>query len=375
MGLTWTPWALPGLLAIPAAWTAAIVVFRTAPHRSLNRRLAFLLLLEGCWIGGTAFFLVEDPSLAFALATVAMAAMSALPFQYLAFLGVALDTPLVAPFRSRIAFWILALGSAGVATWVLLSPSTFAGELYSPSWATWNFYFRPAGQRAAQVVGAVSLFGLAAAVHAYRRARPGTAARIRARWFAIAFGLWDAYTGTTLVLYGVLRDLPFWGDFIYNPGQTTIYLIFVLLLAYGVLHTQLFDIDLKLKLALRQSTVGAFFAVAFFVGSEVLERFIPVDGVVLGLLVSGAIVLALRPIQRFAEGVSNHLMGGVLETQEYLRDRKHLVYRAALEGAVEDETVTRRERAILDRLREELGIPDAVARKLEREVLVTGSPA
>lgn len=369
MGLRWTTWALPGLLALPVAWAAAVVVFRTASHRELNRRLSCLLLLEGTWLGGTAFFLVEDPGIALAIGIVAVGAMVALPFQYLSFLGVALDTPLVAPFRSRLAFWFLAAGGLGAAGWVLLSPATFIGELYSPPWATWNFHFRPTGQRAALVVGLVSLFGLVAALHAHRRARAGSAARARARWFAIAFGLRDAYLGTTMVLYGVLRGIPFWGDFIYNTGQHAIYLIFVLLLAYGVLHTQLFDIDLKVKFALKQSTVAAFFAVAFFVGSEVLERFVPVEGVVLGLLVSGGIVLVLRPIQRFAEGLSTRLMGGVRDTPEYRRERKHQVYRAAIEGAIEDGVVSRRERAILSRLREELGLPEAEAVGLEREAL------
>lgn len=100
-------------------------------------------------------------------------------------------------------------------------------------------------------------------------------------------------------------------------------------------------IDLKVKFSLKQSTVAAFFAVAFFVGSKVLERSVPVDGLILGLLVSGGIVLVLRPIQRFAEGLSTRPMGGVRDTPEYRRERKHPVYRAAIEGAMEDGVVSR----------------------------------
>lgn len=369
MGLTWTAWALPGLLTVVLAWTGVVVVLRTAPHRSLNRRLAVLLFLEGLWLGSGVFYMIEDPGVAYPVGAVAVAAMATLPFQYLSFLGASLRTPLVRPFRSGTAVLLLGLAGAGAALWVLLSPSSFITELYSPSWATWNFRFRPMGQRAAQVLGVAALFGLIAALHAYRNSSPGSAARNRAKWFAIAFGIRDVYVGVANLLYPVVRDTPLWGDFIYNAGQVSVYLVYLLLLTYGVLRTQLFDIDLKVKFALEQSTVGAFFAGAFFAGDYLLQRIIPVEGVVLGFLASAAIALALRPIQRFAEGFANRVMGDVEDTAEYIRARKHTVYRAALEGAVEDGLISDRERAILRRLREQLDISADTGRELEQEVV------
>ena len=83
---------------------------------------------------------------------------------------------------------------------------------------------------------------------------------------------------------------------------------------------------------------------------------------------SAAIVLALKPVQRFAEGVANRLMGGVQDTPEYLRARKHQVYRAALEGAVADGVISVRERSILRRLQQELGISEREAARAERDV-------
>lgn len=367
--MSWTPWALPGMLTGLLAWTGSVVVLRTAPHRSLNRRLAALLFLEGLWLGSGIFYLVEDPGVAYHLGVVAVAAMAALPFQYLSFLGVALRTPLTAPFRTRTAFFALAFASAGTALWVILSPSSFITELYSPPWATWNFRFQAYGQTAAQVHGAAALFGLVAALHAWWRTRPGSAARNRAVWFAVAFGTRDLYAGIANVLYPTIRDVPFWGDFVYNAGQTSVYLIYVVLLAYGVLRTQLFDLDLKIKFALEQSTVGAFFAGAFFTGEYVLQLVLPVDGVVLGFLAAAATSLALRPIQGFAERFAGRVMVDVEETEEYIRSRKHTVYSAALEGAVEDGMISDREREILVRLRQELGISTESAHALERDVV------
>ena len=367
--LTWTPWAVPGILTLLVAWSAAVVLLRTAPGRSLNRRLAFVLFLEGLWLGGTFFFMVEDPKVFLLIAAIAVGAMAALPFQYLSFLGVALDTRLVAPFRSRTAFILMGIASAAAGLAILVSPSTFLGDLYSPAWATWNFQFRPWGTRATQAHGIASLFGLLAAVSAYLKAEPGTAARSRAKWFAIAFGVRDAYNAIFMILYPALRPITFWGDFVYNIGFSIINLAYVALLAYGVLRAQLFDIDLKLKFALKQSTVGAVIAAGFFTGSEILETVIPVESTILGLLVAGAIVLLLRPVQRFAQAVADRIMRHVEDTADYRQSRKHEVYRAALEGAMTDGVITEKERNILSRVCEQLELSADVADGIEREML------
>jgi len=48
---------VPGALAFLSAWAAAGIALRIAPHRTLNRRLALLLLLEGLWAGAAYRFL------------------------------------------------------------------------------------------------------------------------------------------------------------------------------------------------------------------------------------------------------------------------------------------------------------------------------
>jgi len=368
MGLTWTPWAVPALLNLALAWGAAVALLRTANGRAINRRLAAVLCLEGLWAGSAVFFMVDDPGVFLALASVGVGAMAAVPFQYLSFLGVALYVPIVAPFRSRGAAILLAVGSAVAFCAVVLGPELFIGELYSPPWATWNFLFAPLGTLTGQVYALASLFGLVASVWAYLGSRPHSAARTKAKWFAIAFGVRDLFFAITYMLYPVIRPIEFWGDFVYNAGTSSVGVIYVALLAYAVLRIQLFDIDLKLKFALEKSTIGALIAAGFFVGSEILERLLPVEGAILGLLVAGGVVLLLRPVQHFAEGLADRLMPGVQDTPGYIDLRKGEVYRAALEGAVEDGVMTRRERAMLDRLRVQLGIGPDEALRMEQEM-------
>ncbi len=172
----------------------------------------------------------------------------------------------------------------------------------------------------------------------------------------------------------MLRPIPLWGDLIYNLAPGIWNVLYVALTAYGVLRVQLFDLDLKLKFALRQSTVGAAIAGAFFLGSELLEGLVPVEGTILGLLSAGVIVALLKPVQAVAERFAGRIMTGVSDHPSYLEGQKHQVYRAALEGALEDGSISDRERSILDRLRDQLGIDSEIARTLERDTvrLVTG---
>jgi len=367
MNLVWTWWGVPGTLAFGVAWCCAFVVLRTNPRRTLNQHLSLILILEGLFVTGSSgsLFFFDNPTMVTALATVGTAAMVALPFAYLSFLAVSLDTPLVAPFRSRAARVLLVLASTVAAIFVFANPHMFISELYRPGWAPWNFQYAELGQLGAQLQGIVYLFGLIAAVTVYIRARKGSVARNRAKWYAIAFGFRDVFVGITQILYPIFRPVPFWGDFIYNPGTALAFCAYILLLAYAVLRFQLFKIDLKVKFALQQSTVGALIIGGFIVGSEVLESFVPVSGTILNIFVAITILGVLRPMQRLALRMTNGLMRSVQNTPGYLDVRRLEVYRAALEGAVQDGIVTDKERGILDQIRDDLGISPGEAVALE----------
>ena len=370
MNLVWTWWGVPGTFAFVAAWCCAIVALRTNPRRTLNQHLTLILILEGVYVAGIAglLFFFDNPTIVTTLATVGTAAMVALPFAYLSFLAVSLNTPLVAPFRSRAARVLLVLTSTVAAIYVLANPHLFFLELYRPGWAPWNFQYTDFGQRWAQLLGIVYLFGLVAAVTVYIRARKGSVARNRAKWYAIAFGFRDVFVGILQILHPILRPDPYWGDFVYNPGVALAYCVYILLLAYAVLRFQLFKIDLKVKFALQQSTVGALVIGGFIVGSEVLESFVPVSGTILNIFVAITILVVLRPMQRLALRMTNGLMRSVQNTPEYLEVRRLEVYRAALEGVVEDGIITDKERRILDHLRDDLGISPGEAVALEKEL-------
>ena len=372
-GLDLMPWPAPSALLLLLAWSAAVVVYRTAPHRELNRSLAVVLALEGMVMGFSAGWnqLVESPGLSRALVVLGTMAVAAVPYQYLTFLASAFDVPPVRPFRKAAARRVLGVLSVGAAAAVLARPHWFVTDLYRVPWGTWNFQYRTGGLFLARLQALAAVYGLLAAVWASVRTRPGTVARGRALLVAAAFGIRDTFVAIILVLYPLVRPVPFWGDFIYNPAQGAVYLLYVALLAYGILRSQVLDIELQVKFALTQSVAGGLLAGAFFVLSEALEALMPVEGLIPGLLAAGLVVLALRPIYRLVRRAVERVMPGVERSTVYISSRRAEIYRAALEGAAEDGRVTSAERAILARLREQLGLEDAVARRLETEVATT----
>ena len=367
--MIWNWWAVPGTLAFIAGVGAAFTALRTNPRRSLNQRLAAVLVFDSFLFGfgsGTIFFFESAPVVR-AMAVLSGVAVNVLPFLYLTFMGAALDVPFLRPFRSQRAFLILGLLSVVAGIVVLLRPHLFVTPLYQPAWAPWNFQSAEWGNTVALIFGLLEFVALGAAIWAYRRTPVGSSARSQAKWFVIAFGVRDAYFMFSLALYPQLRPIPFWGDLIYNPIQASLYFVFVLLLSYGVLHTQLLDIELRIKLALQRSTVIGAVAAVFLIGSAVLEQLLPVQSKLISVVLAISLALAFSRLERMTKRVVDRIMPGVEKSEAYLGTRRIEVYRAALEGAAQDGIVTRREQDILAALRRKLNITDDEADIAERE--------
>lgn len=217
-------------------------------------------------------------------------------------------------------------------------------------------------------------YALVASMHAWRTAKRGIA-RERAGIFALAFGVRDlgwtlsyaiaAWSMWTLPDMFAMTDLDFLGKFVYALGT----LLAVPLIAYGILRTQLFDIDLRIRWTIKQSTVAAVFVAVFYLVSEGADRLLESElGNVIGLIASALVMFFLVPVQRFAERVAGAAMPNTENTPEYAMFRKLQVYEAALAEALPDGNISERERDLLDRLRDSLGISTADADTIEHEL-------
>jgi len=220
-------------------------------------------------------------------------------------------------------------------------------------------------------MAATFIFALVASTHAWFIS--SGAARPRALIFALAFGFRDiCWTFVyTIVVWEIWWGI---GDFLpegpLNFALESAYIsgtfVAVPLIAYGILRTQLFDIDLRIRWTIKQSTLAATVVAIVFLLSEGADRVLSAElGNVGGLLAAAVVVFVLAPLQRFAESVATVAMPNTQNTPEYTAFRKMQVYEAAITEALEG-GISKKERALLVRLRDSLGISESDAAAIER---------
>jgi hypothetical protein len=155
-------------------------------------------------------------------------------------------------------------------------------------------------------------------------------------------------------------------EFVFVWSFSIAEVLFVLLMAYGILRTQLFDIDLRLVAGLRRGAVAALVLFVFFMSAELAERFVSEEfGYVIGAFAAAVLLLVHKPVERLAERLSRAMLPGVEASPEYVAFRKLQVYLEAVEAAYEDGQISKEDRAILKRLQTTLGVTATDAERLE----------
>jgi hypothetical protein len=280
------------------------------------------------------------------------AAMLAL---YPVFLASVLDTPLVRPFAHPWGRRAMTAAALVFVPLVLLTPLIFgAAVLYG-------------------VMSCLFGFALLASLHSWQTAPTGLP-RIRAGALALGFGFRDLCWGLSYalgiqqILAGTGADPTAYPDYfyvIYTLGTA----VAVPVIAYGILRAQLFDIDLRVRWTLEKSTLAAAFVALFYLITEGADRFLSSElGAGAGLIAAAVLVFFLAPLQRFAERVAGVAMPNTQDTPAYAAFRKLQVYEAALVDAIRDGGISDKERALLRRLRDSLGISPEDAEAVERDL-------
>jgi hypothetical protein len=353
------------LVAVAMCLALAATLYRVESASGAARMLALLLVVEGVTLISTGYIdLLLTPAVIASsgypgwiraeqlVHTLGDCAMLAL---YPPFLAAALQTKLTRPFAGKRIRIALAVASVALFFAVELSPMKFGATL---------LYL---------VLVMVFGFALVASIHAWYVATG--MARPRARAFALAFGIRDVCWG---FVYATGISMIWAGQYeVVDPDATTpIYLVYIFgtlcavpLIAYGILRTHLFDIDLRIRWTIKQSTLATIVVTFIFLLSEGADRFLSAElGNVAGLLAAGIVVFFLAPLQRFAERVASVAMPNTQNTPEYVAFRKLQVYEAALTEALPDGIISERERELLNRLRDSLGISISDADAIEGEL-------
>lgn len=379
----WTPWAIPAALLLCFAWVVAALAYATAPRRAVNRLLALVLFFEGAGLGlgGVLGFSLTAREWFVASTILGNMCIAALVPLYPAFLGVALDTPLVRPFRPRGAQAALLATAVLFAATYAAAPGLFiAGVRADPAGvSTWSYDATRLDDLVTFAFGLVSVFGLVAAISAWRRAAAGTLARLRARSFVMAFGIRDGYFAfLVLVVVPIFAAIRPEGE-LRTPEQIlaakAAYLLlmaslaaYYAFLARGIFRGRILDIDVKIRWTVKQSTVAGVFVGVFLVVAQLAQNLLSESlGWAVGGLAAGLLLFALAPVQRLAERVASAALPGVRSVGEMSPDERRAVYRDTARLAWSDGTLSMDERQLLEGLRARLGITPDDALRLERE--------
>jgi hypothetical protein len=360
------PVGILALVALVMCLSLAIVLFRVGTAGNVARMLALLLVVEGVTLISTGFidlFLTQAATASSwypawlraeeIVHTLGDCAMLAL---YPPFLAAALKTDLTRPFAGKHMRIALAIASVALFFAVMLSPLKFGATLL---YILLTLFFG---------------FALVASIQAWQIA--SGAARSRARAFALAFGFRDVCWG---IVYGTAIWMIWSGQYavVDSDASTPIYLVYIFgtlfavpLIAYGILRTHLFDIDLRIRWTIKQSTLAAAIVAIMFALSEGADRLLSAQlGNYAGLLAAALVVFFLAPLQNFAERIATVAMPNTKNTPEYAAFRKMQVYEAAIEEALVG-GISQKERALLIRLRDSLGISSVDAEAMESELQV-----
>ncbi len=358
---------MPDWLGIPAAfiaWGFALYVFQVAPKTLAARLLIALLVIDGiAVISSYGNSYVIDPHIGLGETRwwqIHQASDWLVITFYLAFIGVTVRSPLTRPLRkSGVRSALMVVGTVLAFSMFFLSKSSL--EAMMPA-----LY---------PTIVLTLTWGFVSAIHAWMIAKD-KASRARARAFTMAFGMRDVtwiltFIASTLAALEMLDEDGLLGQFV-PVAYALAVVIYVPLVAYGMLRTQLFDIDLRIKRTLKRSTVAAAFVAAYFLVSEVAANYLSNQlGTVLGLTCTAALIFFLEPIQRAAQRFSDAAMPNTQATPEYESYRKLQVYESALRTALENGDISNRERQVLNSLIQSMGIDPQAAEALERDALAS----
>lgn len=299
-----------------------------------------------------------------------------LPWVYLRFIAT-LDSPLSRWMRHAAVDAVLVLGALASPLLYFQDRTRFVTE-FEPVWySPWEAHLGPWFSGIMAINGLVTLFAVIVALHVVWRKRGASElVQARSRAYLYAFGIRDLMLLGITIIIPIFAPFPptgTWTDLLYVNGAPFATLIWIPVAAMGILRSQMFDIDVKIKLTLQRSTLVAIFAVLAFLISEVLEtlfvgRF--TDGQLL-LAILGAGILAFIA-RKFPQRLADLLMPDAGDPVR-LDARRADVYRSACEGALQDGLIDTREVAVLERLRSHLGLTIEEKEKIAQEVAEGGS--
>ena len=139
------------------------------------------------------------------------------------------------------------------------------------------------------------------------------------------------------------------------------------LVAYALVRHQFLDLDLRINWTISRGTVVAVLLATFLVVSNIAENLLDQTlGVVAGGLATAVMLLALKPLERLGDRVALRLHPrGRVDRMD--QEARVALFREQAWVVWADGQMARKERLLLDNLRERLGIEIGQAARIEHE--------
>lgn len=128
----------------------------------------------------------------------------------------------------------------------------------------------------------------------------------------------------------------------------------------------IFRLDLRAGMALRKGTVGGVLIAFFFIVSESAAQFFsqfaatqnldPIVAQILGIVGAGILLVFLHPLNRLGERLSTSVLPHAKPLNDLGNRERLRIYKEQVELAWADGSITRKERLLLDKLREQLNL-------------------
>ena len=192
-------------------------------------------------------------------------------------------------------------------------------------------------------------------------------ARGRAIAFVCAFGFRDLAWATVYlsVVTGWVDKAPMLIDQLYI-GPT---LIYIPIMAYGILSLQMLDIEIRLKSTIKNSVLAGMFLAMFYLISEGANELLSDQlGGIIGFAASAMLTLFLTPLHKWADRFSSKLVSADIDEAGYSDARSLQMYNAAVEETLAYGEMGKSQIALLDRLRDSLNVSKDDADRLERSL-------
>ncbi len=334
-----------GIIAV----AMAVIVLAAAPRQRMTQSLALVLFVDGAgWFGladGLGGYLSGPWN------QLARLSLTASPWLYGWLVVETLDVP-ATRWARRLTPWpwlALALAMPLLLVTVLDASPTYAaisgvvGVISGPHIA-------------------ISTWAFVAAIQHHRLQRDRQAAA-----YLAAFALRDVAV-VALFAAGVAAKSNPW---VASQFGVVLLIVKVVLLGhltyliYGVMAGLVLGLDDQVRATIQKALVLVMVSSVFLVITEGAEILIGVDSPALAILAAGIITLVFQPVQGFAQRLSARLLPGPASRHDLDRRERRSLYERQVKIAALDGVIQGKERTMLDRLRESLGLSAEEAAAIE----------